>query len=321
VDNILDCMIFTAEEINRLLEIVDYHSSFVVGEVLGREALSDYDRFILNKYGIDPDKISEGRETSYYEMFMWGRLSSLLSDKQNKDLSYNDYEKYIKRGQYIPLTKVEQGQFDLAKQRTYGHLKGLGEKIKRDVGGIAVYQDLKKREEYEKIIHDEIERGVLERKTISGIISEIGHKTEDWYRDWGRIVETEFNNIFQEGRAEDILTRKGADVKVFKDVYPKACRHCIKAYLTDGLDSQPKLFKISELMANGVDNVGRHVEDWKPVIGSMHPWCRCTLRELPLGYVWNEETKSFEMGKGEGYKSKYHRPKVKMTIGDKEMWV
>ena len=60
--------------------------------------------------------------------------------------------------------------------------------------------------------------------------------------------------------------------KVFKDVFVGGCRHCIRLYLTGGIGSQPKIFKISDLIANG-DNIGVKVNDWKPVISSTHPHC------------------------------------------------
>jgi len=310
-------MLFNTQEIQRLLEIVDYHSSFVTGNTLGKEVLTDYDRFILNKHGIDPDKIRSANQTGYFDMYMWGKLSALLSDNQAKQVTFEDFQKYIKRGQYIPLTKTEQQRYDIAKQKTYGHLKGLGEKMKQTVNGLMVEQDQKRRAEYEKVIKEEIERGVVDRKSISSIISEIGNKTDDWRRDWGRITETEMQNIFQQGRAEQIAEKDGEDALVFKDVYDGACRFCIKFYLTQGIGSKPIVYKLSELIANG-DNIGKKQSDWKPVLYAVHPWCRCTLRQIPKGYEWDEEKKMFTLKKKE--RSFERKSKVKVTIGDKEFW-
>lgn len=307
-------MIFNPQEIQRLLEIVEYHSSFIAGNTLGKEVLTDYDKFILNKHGIDPEKIRSGKETQYFENYLWGKLSSVLSDKQANQVTYQDFEKYIQRGQYVPLNKQEQQRYDIAKQKTYGHIKGLGDKMKQTVNGIVVEQDQKKRSEYEKVIKDEIERGKLDRKTVSSIVTEIGNKTNDWRRDWGRIIETETNDIFQQGRAEQIAKQEGVDTQVFKDVYSGACKWCIKFYFTGGIGSQPIIFKLSELVANG-SNVGKKQSDWKPVIYSTHPFCRCTLRKLPKGYVWDQEKGMFVLGKKE---RKFERKsKVKITVGDK----
>lgn len=311
-------MLFTQQEIQRLLEIVDYHSSFVAGSVLGKEVLSDYDRFILQKHGIDIEKIREGKETSYFEMYMWGKLSALLSDSQAKEITYEDFEKYIKRGQYIPLSKIEQYQYDVAKQKTYGHIKGLGDKIKQTVNGIVVEENQVRRAEYEKVIKEELERGVVDRKSVTSIVSEIGHKTEDWYRDWGRIVETEMQGIYNLGITESILNKSGGEALVFKETFDLACRHCIRLHLTNGIGSEPIIFKLSELIANG-DNIDKKVNEWKATIPPEHPFCRCMIREIPKGYKWDEEVKKFTIKPED--KPKYARPKVKMTIGDKEVWV
>jgi hypothetical protein len=145
----------------------------------------------------------------------------------------------------------------------------------------------------------------------------LGHKTNDWQRDWGRIVETEMHTAQEEGRADDIQrnsTRE--DPLVFKHVLPTACRHCIKAYLTNGIGSKPKIFKLSELRANG-DNIGKKQQDWKPTLGSLHPFDRCTLDEVPEDYEWDKEKKMFEPPKE--FKRKIERKsKVVITIGGKE---
>jgi hypothetical protein len=311
-------MIFTPQDIQRLLEIVEYHSSFVAGSTLGKEVLTDYDRFILNKHGIDPDKLKAGKDTNYFDMYLWGRLSTVLSDNQYKQLTFQDFEQYVKRGQYIPLTKQEQSRYDIAKQKTYGHIKGLGDKMKQTVNGIIVEQDQKLRAEYEKVIKGELEKGVVDRKSVSSIVSEIGNKTEDWNKDWGRIVETESQNIFNQGRAEGIAAKKGVDALVFKDVFPQACRFCIKFYLTQGIGSKPIVYKLSELIANG-SNIGKKQSDWKPTLYSVHSWCRCTLRSLPEGYEWDEEKGMFTPKKKENKIKR--KSKVKVTIGNKEFMV
>ena len=68
------------------------------------------------------------------------------------------------------------------------------------------------------------------------------------------------------------------------------------------MTSKPIIFKLSELKANGT-NVGRKVADYLPVVGSLHPRCRCTLNKFQDGYVWNESKRVFEAPKG--YKQRY----------------
>lgn len=214
---------FTVNQIQNLLSVVDYHNTFLVVSFLGKEVLDDYDKFILKQHGVDVDEIHENTPPTYFQQYMWGKLSATLKEKDAKDIKYEDFEKYIKRGQYIPLSPREQREYEISKQKSYSHLKGLGTKIKGDISNILTEESVTSRLEYEKVIKDEIARGVLERKSVKSIISEIGHKTEVWNHDWARIVETESNNAFQEGRASQIIEEQGEDAKVFKDVYGGAC--------------------------------------------------------------------------------------------------
>ena len=58
----------------------------------------------------------------------------------------------------------------------------------------------------------------------------------------------------------------------------------MKHYLDGGLGSAPKVFRLDELKANGT-NVGRKAAEYQPVVGPLHPWCRCTLERVPFGFT------------------------------------
>jgi hypothetical protein len=313
-------MLFTTEEIQSLISIVDYNQTFLAIEILGKDVLDDWDKYVLKLNGIDIDQIQQKGMPMYMQSLMWGRLSAQLQEKDAKDINFQDFEKYVKRGQYIPLSKREQAEYEIARQKTYGHLKGLGTKIKNDINSILTEEVQSTRDEFEKVIGEELQRGVLERKSTTSIVSEIGRRTEVWNHDWVRIVETEMNNVFQQGRAQTIRETKGGDSIVFKDVFSGACKVCIKVYLTNGIGSQPILFKLSELEANG-DNIGLKQSDWKPTLSGVHPFCRCHLRSLPEGYKWDEEKEKFTPQKEEIERRVERKSKIKITIGDKEKFI
>jgi hypothetical protein len=48
------------------------------------------------------------------------------------------------------------------------------------------------------------------------------------------------------------------------------CKHCKRLHI--GPDGQPRIFKLSDLEANGT-NVGRKASEWKAVVGTVHPHC------------------------------------------------
>lgn len=311
-------MIFTQDQINTLLQIVDYHSSFLIGFNLGVEVLTPYDHFVLQQQGIDVNSLKQDWPP-YLESFMWGRLSAQLSDKQASTVTYNDFEKYLKRGQYIPLSDREQREYEVARQRSYGHIKSFTDKIKTGVNNSILDEEQESSLDYAELLKKEMSTAVQDRKSLKNIVSDLGHKTQNWGLDWGRIVDTEANTIFQKGRAETILKEKGEDAEVYKDVFQGACSHCIRLYLTGGIGSQPIIFKIKELAANGT-NIGLKVSDWKPVISSTHPFCRCTLREKLPNQEWNKETGTFTVP--EKYERKIERKsKAKIQVGDKKFEV
>jgi hypothetical protein len=310
-------MIFTAEQIRELLDIVDYHSSFTIGSTLGFDSLTDYDRFILIKHGIHPEDFKSDYPP-YYQKYLWGRLSALLGERNAKEIEFKDFVNYIKRGQYVPLNTVEKHEYNVARNKTYEHIKDFWGKARTDISTVIGSEELKRRNQFEEILGDEIKRGVLERKAVTSIVSEIGNRMQRWDKDYGRLVETEMQDIYNQGRAAQIRERSGNDVLVFKDVFPGACRHCIRLYLTNGIGSEPYVFKLAKLEENGT-NIGRKQDDWKPVVGSTHPWCRCDLRGLPSGYGWNEESKTFEPTPLKDEERHYERKsKVRIRVGDKE---
>ena len=284
-------MIFTGQQLEEVLQIIDANIiRFSVG-VLGSSILTDNDKKILTRFGIDLTKITKNFP-DYERMYHFGKLSQILGNFNASRLSYDQFAQYLQKGQYLPFSPVERNMLEISKQRTYSHLKGLGNGIKRDVTNTVNNVTDATRDAYENIIKEKISRGIQDRQSLSEIVSEIGHRTGDWQRDMGRIVDTEMNNIMQEGRARVIKDRTGDDAKVYKDVYPGACRHCIRLYLTAGIGSKPKVFLLKELTANG-DNVGKKVANWVPTLGAVHPWCRCTLHEYKEGYVWDEEKQTF----------------------------
>ena len=124
-------------------------------------------------------------------------------------------------------------------------------------------------------------------------------------------------NAFEWGKAETLLETTDPDAKVFyKQVYPGACRHCIRLYLTGGIGSEPRLFSYRELLDNGT-NIGRKADNWLPVLGTVHPYCRCDLRmKRNKKDVWNEKKGIFEPKEKEATEGK-----IEIIVGDKKFFV
>lgn len=312
-------MNLSPNKLKTLFDIIDMNHIMFSLRTIGEKVISTDDKNLLKKFGVDyKDVVKETPEIT--KSFHWGRLSQLLKDKASQ-ISWDDFTKYLKRGQYIPLNKSEQYALEYVENKTYSHIKGLGDRVKQTVSGIVIESSPALRLKYEDAIQTALEDAIKNRESATKVVSDIGHKMGDWNRDLGRIAETELNNAFQFGRAEQIKREQGIDSLVYKDVYPKACRHCIQAYLTAGIGSKPRIFKLRDLIANGT-NIGRKVAEWLPVLESMHPWCRCQLHSVPKGYEWNQEKQMWMYPENKIVKDKYDvAGTIKVTIGDKIIWV
>ena len=310
-------MKLTPKKLQQLLEIISLNHKVFGVQVVGEGQLTFEDHKLFKKYGINLNEIKQ-KYPELLRSFHWGRLSQLLRNKAPQ-VAEKDFMEYLYRGQYIPLNQSEKYALNYVENKCFNHIKNLEQRIGQTVTNIFNENDPNLRISYEEAIRDSVKRAVIERKGVQSIVSDIGHKMNDWERDLGRIAETELNDAMQYGRAEQIKREDGADTEVYKTVYPGACRHCIRLYTTRGIGSKPIIFKLSELVANGT-NIGKKVADWVATVGSTHPWCRCQIEKILKGYVWDQDKKSFVLPKIEG--DKYGaRGLVKVTVGDKTFTV
>lgn len=312
-------MIFSPEQIQQLFNIIDYRMARVVADVLGKEFLTPDDKALLLRNGFDIEKELK-KIPPYWQAFLFGRLASLLTDNQLKTLDYTDIQQYVERKQYKEPSRREMAEYRAAATRTYSYIKGMGNRVRETLTSSLSEQEIKNAVEERRIedlsvLKREIELGVIEKRSIQGIVSNLGHQLQDWNRDWGRIVETEMQDIFQIGKAQTIMEEHGIDARVYKHTFSGACKYCIKLYTTEGIGSKPREFKLSSLIANG-NNIGVKVKDWKATLGPVHPFCRCELHYIPDGYIWSEENQSYEPPKN--YQRKIERKsKVTIIVGEK----
>lgn len=269
-------MIFTPEDIQQLFQLIDYRIAIVIADVLGKEFLSDQDLKILKENNFDLE--SELKKVpTYWQAYLFGRLSAILTTSQLQQLNYKDLQKYCTYKQYKQPNQQELAEYRIAASKTYSYIKGMGMRIQQTLSNSISEENIKMFVEERRLkkieaIDREIKRGVLEKKSIKSIVSNLGNSTNDWNVDWGRIVETEMQDIFQMGKAQVIMEKHGTNARVYKQVMPQACKSCIEAYTTKGIGSQPRIFSLSSLIENG-NNIGEKRKDWRPTIGPMHPFC------------------------------------------------
>ena len=77
-------------------------------------------------------------------------------------------------------------------------------------------------------------------------------------------------------------------------------------YLTGGVGSKPRIFKLSKLKSAGT-NVGKKAKDWVATLGAVHPYCRCNLERYDKDREWDSKKRAFS-------KLKPFESKVKVQV-------
>jgi hypothetical protein len=314
-------MRLTPQQIDELLSILDRYTWTFLAYHVGEEILTDNQKRILITSGVN---LGDIKRTNYNteHAFKFGILSDSIGEAAAKKMNYDQLKSYLSSPKAFKLSSIENAAMQSLKYQTASEVIKLGERIKGDIKHELVQADLKRHTvKHNSIVTDAARKAIEDRKYVTEVVSQIGRKTGKWNQDLGRISDFVLHQAFDEGRAAVMAREGGDDALVYKDVYPGACNHCIKAYLIGGASSAPRVFKISELKANGT-NVGRKAEDWLPVIGPLHPWCRCTLNKAPAGMTLRD----LQAGKWEWVGGMFKRvqsdeprrtrPKVKVQIGN-----
>ena len=308
-------MILSPQQIQELLDILAQQQIMFVGNNLGSDVLTEHDKRVLRNVGIDVASLP--KQGMIDDAFHWGMLSDAIGHQNAKNMTYGEFKKFVQSKQWIPLTTREKFMKDLYKQRAYSDSMNLLDRMQKDMKN-AIYASSQNTigdpKEFEKLLRKEGAKSIVDRKSVKQLSSELRSKSKDWSRDMDRIADYVSHTAFDMGRAMNIVKNYGEDARVYKTVYPGGCKHCIRLYLTKGMGSTPKVFKVSELIANG-SNIGRKAKDWKAVIGATHPWCRCTLHRYEEGSIFDEKEGMFKLQPNQ--RKVERKSKIKITIGGK----
>jgi len=306
-------MIFNAQQVTDIVSILQRHQLTFIAKQLGLNYLSPTDRAILTAAGVDLNQFTNSQGI-VEQAYLFGLLSEALGDERSKGMDYKQFQKFIKSGQFVPLTEEEKFVLEQVKNQSYNDISGLGSKIIQGTRNIVVRANLRQQNKIRNIIKKKAIDAVQFRQSAAKMASEIGHATGDWERDWLRIAYYVLQNSYNYGRARAIFRDHGGDAEVYFDVLKGACQHCRELYLTDpdDEDSAPKIFKLKDIIANG-NNIGRKVADWLPTVSPIHPFCRCSVRFRDPNMEWDASTLSYTKPKKYVPKNKKLR-NVKLNI-------
>lgn len=299
---------FNFGQIQELLQAIDKMHAVFIGEQLGTDLLTTEDKRNLEVFGIDWN----ARYTRFGkmdEMFRLGLLAEALGQDTVRGMPYDKLKAYLSSGKFLPLTTAEREALAAVKFQAYNDIKGLGNRVSKDFSQVFIEVDGKMRAAYRDIIKDEADQAILLRRTSKELAQRLKAKTGDWSRDFDRIADYIMHSALDAGIAQQILKTHGSDAEVYKDVYPGACQQCIKAYLTAGIGSRPKIFKLGALLVNG-NNIGRKQSEWLPCVGPHHPWCRCTLQYKFDDTEWDDVNRDFKEVRNDRGVRRTSKPKI-----------
>lgn len=286
-------MIFTAVQIQQVLDILKRNYLAFLAEQLGLDYLSEGDKAILKAAGIDLNKF-KNKKGIIEQAYLFGILADALGDERAKTLEYDDFLRFIKSSNFIPLTADEEFALEQLKLRAYTDLNSLGNRIATGTSNVIIRANQQQQNDLQAIVRSKAINAVKYRQSAAKLASELGHATDDWQRDWLRISYYLLHEAYNTGRAKNIFKQYGEDAEVYFETMKGACKHCIRLYRTDpeDEDSQPIVFKLKDIVANG-NNIGRSVEDYKPTLAPVHPYCRCTVHYKDPNMDWDADTQSF----------------------------
>ncbi len=303
-------MLLSNDQINEILQIVEYYTNFFIAETIGVDVLTNKDKKVLTDVGVDMSMFED--TTQYIDTaYKFGILATVLGNKAVKKMSFKQLKNFFKSGKFIPLSPSEQYALDFVKRQSYNDIKGLGNRMHKDTMNIFIEISKASRLKYQKVIRDSTAKILENRDTAKKLASMLGEKTKDWARDFNRIADYNMHSAYQQGIVSELLKTHGEDCEVFYTVYKGACPNCIRTYVKNVNTNEPKVFKLKDIIANG-SNIGRKAKDYLPSVDPLHPWCRCTIHVKPENSEWSVEKQRFVLVRNDyGVRRK---SKVSVTI-------
>lgn len=269
----------TPKQIAQLMQILRDASTAVAVSTTGYE-ISEEERKRLEAEGYLEAGAAVADIAS--ESYLFGRLMRQVGEAQN--WTYAEFQKHLKANP-VELSPAERESVTAAQQRAGMYCLGLGNRFSGDLSDAIVQADTEFAAMARQAIQDKTAEGLARRQTTKQLATQLGQITQDWARDWDRIAKTETHMAHQEGVLSETIKRHGDDELLAKVPEPDACPHCLKHYLKNG---KPRVEPASWWQSQGSSNAGRKAKDWKPVLGAMHPFCRCQLLRIPEGWGFDE---------------------------------
>ena len=279
-----------------------YHLNFLY-DVIGSDYLSEDEMNFLED-NLGKSKLDSSKIPLLDKIFAFGQIAQKIGLENANKITKKDLEDWLKENKVKVTTQLE-------KIKAQAYLDVLSKQFQ---------------------IEKDLKQGILneankEEFEMSNVVDYIKKKFEDWAYLKNTISYVS-ESALNEGKVEEIKKKTDNNKDIFITKVPildeRLCSSCRKAYLNS--DGTPKIFKLSEIEANGT-NIGKKQKDWLPVVGMMHPHCRCLLQEFEFlpnttfsDYEFSEEKQRYILKEKKEHKVK-RRSKVTIWVGEKKFEV
>ncbi|MBR2492128.1 MAG: hypothetical protein IKB64_01505 [Paludibacteraceae bacterium] len=268
-------MALTPSQIRQIKKVIEEHMNVIMELTIGDTKVSPE---TLKKIGV-PKSVSNLITDSY----KYGKLTTVMNKNLSK-MSPQEVNDMLKK---LKVSSRQQKSMEYLKAKTQLSIDNLTQRMTSAVITSALQNQLDMYQAIGQVVPEAVKKNTDRYK----VVQQLRDLTQDWERDWHRVAHSEMWDAKVQGEANAIMdnespiSKKGKDTMVFKRPAPNACNKCKQLYLeADGIT--PKLFKITELQANG-SNYGKKQADWKPTLGILHPNCMCPLSVMPDGYKFD----------------------------------
>lgn len=268
-------MALTPSQIRQIKKVIEEHMNVIMELTIGDTKVSPE---TLKKIGV-PKSVSNLITDSY----KYGKLTTVMNKNLSK-MSPQEVNDMLKK---LKVSSRQQRSMEYLKAKTQLSIDNLTQRMTSAVITSALQNQLDMYQAIGQVVPEAVKKNTDRYK----VVQQLRDLTQDWERDWHRVAHSEMWDAKVQGEANAIMdnespiSKKGKDTMVFKRPAPNACNKCKQLYLeADGIT--PKLFKITELQANG-SNYGKKQADWKPTLGILHPNCMCPLSVMPDGYKFD----------------------------------
>lgn len=268
-------MALTSSQIRQIKKVIEEHMNVIMELTIGDTKVSPE---TLKKIGV-PKSVSNLIADSY----KYGKLTTVMNKNLSK-MSPQEVNDMLKK---LTVSSRQQRSMEYLKAKTQLSIDNLTQRMTSSVITSALQNQLDMYQAIGQVVPEAVKKNTDRYK----VVQQLRDLTQDWERDWHRVAHSEMWDAKVQGEANAIMdnespvSKKGKDTMVFKRPAPNACNKCKQLYLeSDGIT--PKLFRITELQANG-SNYGKKQADWKPTLGILHPNCMCPLSVMPDGYKFD----------------------------------